>query len=341
MAHTHSPHDDHSGHDHSGHSHDHDHDHHGHDHGAGGHHHHGPSPETPFSFAFGVGIVLNVSFVVLEAAGGYWGHSSALLSDAGHNLGDVLGLGLAWGAGRMALRPAAGRYTYGFKGLTIQAALLNALLLYTALGVILWETVSHLRHPAPVNGPLVMLLAGAGILINGFTAWLFRHGQKGDVNVRGAYLHMLTDALVSAGVVVGGAVVYFTGWQWVDTAIAFGLLGVIAYGSWGLLSETLQLSLNAVPEGIDLAAVRTFLLAQPDVTHVHDLHIWPLSTTDTALTAHLVRPHGGDNAFLEQLQKALAEQFKIGHCTLQIEQLFPIAHEHGVCDELLVLQSVV
>ena len=322
MAHAHShDHHDHSGHDHSG-----------HDHGPGGHHH-GPSPKTPFSFAFGVGIVLNISFVIAETVGGYWGHSAALLSDAGHNLGDVLGLGLAWGAGRLALRPAAGRYTYGFKGLTIQAALLNALLLYTALGVILWETVAHLRNPEPVSGKLVMLLAGAGILINGVTAWLFRRGQKGDVNVRGAYLHMLTDALVSAGVVVGGAVVYFTGWQWVDTVIAFALLGVIAYGSWGLLRETLQLSLNAVPAGIDLDAVRAFLLAQPDVTQVHDLHVWPLSTTDTALTAHLVRPEGADNAFLEALQQALQAEFGISHCTVQVECLTPMQGGHGACDQ--------
>ena len=326
------PHDEHDTHDHHDHAaagHD---DHNGHDHAGHAGHNHGPSADTPFSFAFGIGIVLNISFVIAEAIGGFLGHSSALLSDAGHNLGDVLGLGLAWGAGRMALRPARGRYTYGYKGLTIQASLLNALLLYTALGIILWETIGHLRHPEPVSGKLVMLLAGAGILVNGITAWLFRAGQKGDVNVRGAYLHMLTDALVSAGVVVGGAVVYFTGWQWVDPVIAFALLGVIAYGSWGLLRETLQLSMNAVPTGIDLDAVRAFLLAQPDVTQVHDLHVWPLSTTDTALTAHLVRPQGGDNAFIEQLQEQLAAQFKIGHSTLQIEELVPIPHKQGVCD---------
>ena len=298
-----------------------------------GHAHAAPPPGGGFNGAFAVGIALNLLFVVAETIGGLWANSAALLSDAGHNLGDVLGLGLAWGAGRLALRPAAGRYTYGFKGLTIQAALLNALLLYTALGVILWETVAHLRHPEPVSGKLVMLLAGAGIFINGVTAWLFRRGQKGDVNVRGAYLHMLTDALVSAGVVVGGAVVYFTGWQWVDTVIAFALLGVIAYGSWGLLRETLQLSLNAVPAGIDLDAVRAFLLAQPNVTQVHDLHVWPLSTTDTALTAHLVRPEGADNAFLEALQRALQAEFAISHCTVQVECLTPILGEHGACDQ--------
>jgi len=171
------------------------------------------------------------------------------------------------------------------------------------------------------------------------TAWLFRRGQKGDVNVRGAYLHMLTDALVSAGVVVGGAVVYFTGWQWVDTVIAFALLGVIAYGSWGLLRETLQLSLNAVPAGIDLDAVRAFLLAQPDVTQVHDLHVWPLSTTDTALTAHLVRPEGADNAFLEALQQALQAEFGISHCTVQVECLTPMQGGHGACDQHMLVAA--
>lgn len=296
---------------------------------------HGPSPDTPFGFAFGMGIALNLTFVAAEAAGGLWSHSSALLSDAGHNLGDVLGLGLAWGAGRLALRPAAGRYTFGLKGLTIQASLLNAsllnaLLLYTALGVILWETIGHLRHPEPVNGKLVMLLAGTGILVNGVTAWLFRSGQKGDVNVRGAFLHMLTDALVSAGVVVGGALVYFTGWQWVDPAIAFALLAVIAYSSWGLLRETVQLSLNAVPAGIELDAVRAFLSAQPDVVQVRHVHIWPLSTTHTALTAEVVRSGPTDqNDFLETLRHDLKQQFAIDHCTIQVEYGLPkpVGHE--------------
>ncbi len=286
----------------------------------------------PFNLAFGVGILLNAVFVLAEAGGGYWANSAALLSDAGHNLGDVLGLGLAWGAGRLARRPAAGRYTYGLKGLTIQAALLNALLLYAALGVILWETIQHLRDPAPVNGQLVMLLAGLGIVINGFSAWLFRRGEHGaDVNVRGAYLHLLTDALVSAGVVVGGAVVYFTGWRWIDPLLSFVILGLVGYGSWGLLRETLHLSVQAAPAGVDLAKIRAFLLAQPGVSEVHDLHVWPLGTTETALTAHLVRPSGGDNPFLAQLQRDLRAQFRISHCTVQIEQLVALPDEPGVC----------
>jgi cobalt-zinc-cadmium efflux system protein len=306
---------------------------HAHDHSGHDHHHHSHAP-AEFGRAFGFGIMLNIAFVVAEVAGGLWANSSALLSDAGHNLSDVLSLALAWGATILAKRRSSARYTYGYKGATIQAALLNAALLYAALGAILWETISHLRNPEPVNGQLVMLLAGLGIVVNGFTAWLFSSGQKGDVNVRGAYLHMLTDALVSAGVVVGGALVYWTGWTWLDPVISLGILGMIAYSSWGLLRETAQLSLQAVPEGIDLDAVRTFLLAQPGVTEVHDLHVWPLSTQDTALTAHLVRPTGSSDAnrFLQNLQHDLVHEFKIGHCTVQIEQDTAVTGHHGCCD---------
>ncbi|MCB2409337.1 cation diffusion facilitator family transporter [Hymenobacter lucidus] len=304
---------------------------HAHDHSGHDHHHHAP---TEFGRAFAVGIVLNIAFVIAEVIGGLWANSSALLSDAGHNLSDVLSLALAWGAATLAKRRSSARYTYGFKGITIQAALVNAALLYGALGAILWETIDHLRHPEPVNGKMVMLLAGLGIVVNGFTAWLFSSGQKGDVNVRGAYLHMLTDALVSAGVVVGGGLVLWTGWLWLDPAISFGILALIAYSSWGLLRETVQLSLQAVPAGIDLDKVRAFLLAQPGVTDVHDLHVWPLSTQDTALTAHLVRPSGTANAndFLQKLQHDLVHEFQIGHCTVQIEHDTAVDGHHGCCD---------
>ncbi|PJJ48613.1 cation diffusion facilitator family transporter [Hymenobacter chitinivorans] len=304
---------------------------HAHDHAG---HHHGPPADGNFSRAFGWGIALNLLFVAAEAAGGLWANSSALLSDAGHNLSDVLSLALAWGAALLAKRRSSARYTYGYKGVTIQAALVNAALLYAALGAILWETIEHLRHPEPVNGKMVMLLAGLGILVNGFTAWLFSSGQKGDVNVRGAYLHMLTDALVSVGVVIGGGLVYYTGWLWLDPAISFGILALVAYSSWGLLRETVQLSLQAVPAGIDLDQVRTFLLAQPGVVEVHDLHVWPLSTQDTALTAHVVRPSGSSDAnhFLKNLQHDLVHEFNIGHCTIQIEQDTAVAGHHGCCD---------
>ncbi|HEX8348690.1 MAG TPA: cation diffusion facilitator family transporter [Hymenobacter sp.] len=312
------------------HSHDHDHSHgHGHD-----HHHHGLAAATGMRFdrAFGIGIGLNLLFVVAETTGGLWSNSSALLSDAGHNLSDVLSLALAWGATQLASRPSSERYTYGFKSATIQAALLNAALLYAALGVILWETIEHLRHPAPVNGYLVMLLAGLGIVVNGLTAFLFRKGQHGDVNLRGAYLHMLTDALVSLGVVVGGALVVWTGWHWLDPLISFVILSIIAYSSWGLLRETVQLTMLAVPASIDLQKVRQLLLTQPGVTQVHDLHVWPMSTQDTALTVHLVRPGGsGDSAFLHRLQKILQEEFGIGHCTVQIEERVPVLEESCGC----------
>ena len=286
-----------------------------------GHAHAAPPPGGQFSTAFAVGIALNLLFVVAETVGGFYAHSAALLSDAGHNLSDVLALALAWGAAWLAGRPATARYTFGYRGATIQAALLNAALLYAALGFILWETIDHLRHPAPVNGRAVMLLAGLGIAINGLTAYLFRAGQRADVNVRGAYLHMLTDALVSVGVVAGGAVVYLTGWQWLDPLISLALLAVIAVGSWGLLRDTLRLGLQAVPLGLDLAAVRSYLLARPGVQSVHDLHVWNLSSAahDVALMAHVVHPGPPDAAWLATLTAGLQHEFGIRHSTVQVE----------------------
>ena len=286
-----------------------------------GHSHAAPPPGGGFSAAFAIGIALNLAFVVAETAGGLWGNSAALLSDAGHNFSDVLSLALAWGAAWLAGRPATRRYTFGYRGATIQAALLNTALLYAALGFILWETIDHLRNPAPVNGRLVMLLAGTGIVVNGITALLFRSGQKGDVNVRGAYLHMLTDALVSVGVVAGGGLVLLTGWTWLDPAISFILLGIIAFGSWGLLRDSLRLGLQAVPDGIDPEAVRDYLLRQPDVQSVHDLHICSLISSghDAALMAHLVRPGGADAAWLAALSRGLEAEFHIHHSTVQVE----------------------
>ena len=294
---------------------------HSHDHSHAGHVHAAPPAGGKFSAAFALGIGLNLAFVAVEAAGGLWANSAALLSDAGHNLSDVLSLALAWGATWLAGRPATERYTFGYRGATIQAALLNAALLYGALGFILWETIDHLRHPALINSVAVMALAGAGILVNGFTAWLFRAGQRGDVNVRGAYLHMLTDALVSLGVVVGGAITYFTHWAWLDPVLSLALLVVIAISSWSLLRDTLRLGLQAVPDGIDLAQVRTFLLHQPQVESLHDLHIWSLSSDghDTALMAHLVRPGGADAAWLADLSAGLRREFHIHHSTVQVE----------------------
>ncbi|MBU6119762.1 cation diffusion facilitator family transporter [Hymenobacter siberiensis] len=299
----------------------HDHDHSAPGHSHAGHQHAAPPPGGGFSAAFAIGIGLNLAFVIAETIGGFWANSSALLSDAGHNLSDVLSLALAWGAAWLAGRPATRRYTFGYRGATIQAALLNTALLYAAVGFILWETIDHLRHPEPVNGRWVMLLAGVGILVNGVTALLFRSGQKADVNVRGAYLHMMVDALVSAGVVAGGGLVLLTGWTWLDPAISFIILGIIVFSSWGLLRDSLRLSLQAVPDGIDPEAVRNYLLQQSEVESVHDLHIWSLSSAghDAALMAHLVRPGGADAAWLATLTKGLEIEFNIRHCTVQVE----------------------
>jgi cobalt-zinc-cadmium efflux system protein len=299
-----------------------------------GHQHAAPPPGGSFNAAFATGIALNIAFVIVETIGGLWANSAALLSDAGHNLSDVLSLALAWGAAWLAGRPAQGRYTFGYRGATIQAALLNAMLLYLALGFILWETIDHLRHPAPVNGRAVMLLAGVGIVVNGVTALLFRAGQKSDTNVRGAYLHMLADALVSFGVVLGGGLTLLTSWAWLDPALSFIILIIIAYTSWGLLRDSLRLGLQAVPDGIDLAAVRAWLLAQPQVQSVHDLHIWSLSSSghDAALTAHLVRPGGTDAAWLAALSKGLETEFHIHHSTVQVEDTELPDGCHSGCD---------
>ena len=300
-----------------------------HDHSHAGHAHATPPAGGKFSAAFAWGIGLNLAFVVAETVSGLWANSAALLSDAGHNLSDVLSLALAWGAAWLATRPATARYTFGYRGATIQAALLNAALLYGALGFILWETVEHLRHPAPVNGVVVMGIAGAGILVNGFTAWLFRGGQKDDVNVRGAYLHMLTDALVSLGVVISGAITYFTHWTWLDPIVSLLLLVVIAVGSWGLLRDTVRLGLQGVPDNIDLEKVRDFILSQPGVQSLHDLHIWSLSSDghDTALMTHLVRPGGADADWLARLAAGLEREFHIHHSTVQVEDA-ELAHCH-------------
>lgn len=293
------------------------HDHQGHDHGGHGHAH---APPADFSRAFAVGIGLNLTYVVAEAAAGIATGSMALLADAGHNLSDVLGLGVAWAGLRLAARPASPRYTYGLKRSGILAALANALLLFVACGAIAVEAARRLLDPQPVPGAVVMLVAAIGIGINGLTAWLFARGRKGDVNIRGAYLHMLADAGISAAVVVSGFVILKTGLYWIDPALSLIVVAVILRGTWGLLRESVAMAMDAVPQGIDSAAVAAFLGRQPGVTTVHDLHIWPMGTTAIALTAHLVIPagHPGDAA-LAGLARDLDHRFGIGHATIQIE----------------------
>lgn len=322
-------------HDHSDHDHGHDHDDdHGHDHGHGkGHahshaHSHGPGGHShaPLSFdrAFAIGISLNILFVIAEVAAGLLSHSVALLADAGHNLGDVLGLAVAWAGATLARREPSKRYTYGFKSSTILAALLNALLLLVALGAIVLESVQRLGEPAPVKGALVVVVAAIGILVNAGTAWLFARGQKNDINLRGAYLHMAADATVSAGVMIAGLVIWTTGIEWIDPVVSIVVSALIFWQTWGLLRETVEMSLNAVPRGIDYDEVAAALRDLPGVSDTHDLHIWPMSTTETVLTAHLVMAETPPPAFLTDTQAMLRQRFAIGHATLQIE--------HGAAD---------
>ena len=284
-------------------------------HGSG--HAHAPAS---FGTAFAVGIALNLTFVAVEFVYGVLANSMALVADAGHNLSDVLSLAIAWIASVLARRPPSSRLTYGLGGSSIVAALFNAVLLLVAVGAIAWEAILRLFHPEPVASGTVMIVAAVGIVINGATAWLFASGRKGDLNIRGAFLHMVADAAVSAGVVVAAAVILMTGWLWLDPLTSLVVVGLIVWGTWGLMRDSLAMSVSAVPAAIDPQAVRRYLESRPGVAAVHDLHIWPMSTTETALTAHLVLPagHPGDE-FLMQATTELKRRFGIGHTTLQIE----------------------
>jgi cobalt-zinc-cadmium efflux system protein len=293
----------------------HDHSHHGHSHG---HHHHAPAR---FDRAFAIGISLNLAFIIAEVIVGVRAHSLALTADAGHNLGDVLGLGLAWAATILARRGPTPRRTYGLRRFSILAALGNGAFLLVAVGAIAIEAVHRLRAPAPVGTGLVMVVAIVGIIINVGTAMGFMSGRDSDMNIRGAFLHMMGDAAASAGVVVAAVAISFTGWMWLDPAVSLLLVALIAASSWSLLRDSVNLALDGVPPGIDPDEVRTYLASLAGVTEVHDLHIWGLSTTHVALTAHLVRPTGDDmDALLASACTELREHFHIEHATLQIER---------------------
>ena len=295
----------------------HDHDHDAHDHGGGGHHHHAPAN---MGRAFAIGVVLNTGFVAAEVAAGLWTGSLALLADAGHNLSDVLSLLLAWGATVLARRAPAGRRTYGLRKGTILASLANAILLLLAVGAIVSEAVRRFSQPTPMDTDIVMLTASLGVLINGATAMLFMRGSHSDLNVRGAFLHMAADAGVSLAVVAGAFLMARTGILWIDPALSLIIAGVIVLGTWSLLRDSADLALDAAPRGIDVEAVRRYLAGLPGVEGVHDLHIWALSTTETAMTAHILRPANSDgDRFLHLACEGLEARFKIGHATLQIE----------------------
>jgi len=284
-------------------------------------HTHDESPaRARFDRAFAVGIALNTGFVLVEWVCGVLANSLALIADASHNLGDVLGLLLAWGAAALARRRPSARFTYGLRGSTILAALANAALLLVITGGIAWEAILRFRNPAIIDASVVAWVAALGIAINTGTALLFMAGRKQDLNLRGAYLHMASDAAVSLGVVVAALVTLATGWTWFDPAISLVIVAVIVVGTWGLLRDAVRLALHAVPEGVDPVEVRRLLEAQPGVQEVHDLHIWGMSTTETALTAHLVMPggHPGDD-FIAGLSHRIEHEFSIAHATLQVE----------------------
>lgn len=295
------------------------HDHsHGHDHEHGGlGHSHAPAS---FGKAFAIGIALNTIYVVLEATFGLFSGSLALLADAGHNLSDVFGLVIAWIAAWLASKPPSGRKTYGYKRAPILASLANAVILLIAIGAIVWEAVRRLVDPQPVASETILWVAVVGLFVNTGTALLFMSGRKGDLNIKGAFLHMAADAGVTAGVIVAALLIMWTGWEWLDPAISLVIAAVILIGTWGLLRDSVKLAMDAVPPGIDLEKVRKGLEELPPVRSVHDLHVWALSTTDTALTCHLVMPEGhpGD-AFLHKAAQEMHQHHGIGHATFQIE----------------------
>jgi cobalt-zinc-cadmium efflux system protein len=274
-----------------------------------------------FGVAFAIGSGLNLIFVVIEAGYGFLANSTALLADAGHNLGDVLGLLMAWGASALVRQAPSRRYTYGLRSTTILAALANAIFLLVAVGAIAWEALGRFSHPEPIASKTVMVVAGIGILINAMTAWMFMAGQDRDLNIRGAYLHMAADAAVSFGVLVAAGAILVTGWLWLDPMVSLCIAGLIMWGTWGLLRDSTNLALHAVPAGIDPEQVRDHLGKLTGVCGIHDLHIWAMSTNETALTCHLVMPEGcpGDT-FLADVAEQLQHRFGIAHSTLQVER---------------------
>jgi len=284
------------------------------------HDHRHSHTQVNFNRAFAIGTILNLLFVVIEASYGAISHSLALIADAGHNLSDVMTLLLAWGAMVLANRSATAKHTFGFKKGTILVSFGSALFLYVAIGIILWEAVGRLRSPVPVNGMTIMVVAAIGVVINTATALLFMAGRKNDLNIQGAFLHMAADAAVSAGVVVSGLLISVTSWDILDPVISIVIAVVILISGWGLLKDSLHLTMAGVPAQIDAAAVLDYLNGLPGVQCVHDLHIWAASTTENILTAHLVMKDGGGDDFLHQTAEYLHNEFKIHHTTIQIEQ---------------------
>ena len=294
-------------------------------------HHHGP---VDYGRAFAIGVALNLGFVALEFFYGTLSHSLALVADAGHNLSDVLALFLAWGAAVLTRRRPTRTHTYGMRRTSILAALFNALLLLVAIGAIGWEAVRRLMNPGPVEGETVIWVALVGIVVNTATALMFMRGREHDINIRGAFLHMAADAGVSLGVVLAGFAILATGWTWLDPVVSLAIVAVIFIGTWGLLKDSVNMALDAVPEGINLAEVKDYLGGLPGVAEVHDLHVWPMSTTETALTAHLVIPdYQGGDTLLNTTASELHDRFGIEHTTLQVEIADTEDGCHQGCDD--------
>lgn len=283
------------------------------------HHHHQPAN---YGKAFAIGIGLNVLYVIVETFYGLRINSSALLADAGHNATDVISLLLAWAATWVAQKRPSGKYTYGLRKTTIMASLVNGLLIFAAAGLILWDAIEKIQNPVAIPGNTLMIVAAIGIVVNTGTALLFMKGQKDDLNIKGAFLHMAADAGVTLAVLIGGLVMKYTGAYWVDPVLSFLIVVVIIYSAWGLLRDSVNLAIDAVPKDIDCEKVETFLENIDKVREVHDLHIWALSTTQTALTAHLVVPEDHDDNFIFKIRDQLKEKFNIDHSTLQIEKTF-------------------
>ena len=285
-------------------------------------HSHGSHSRLPANFntAFAIGIGLNTAYVLFEAAFGILGHSLALLADAGHNVSDVLGLLLAWGASAMAKSVPTKRRTYGLRSTSILATLFNAILLLISVGAIAWEAVRRFKAPTEVSASTVIWVGLLGIAINTATALMFMSGRKNDLNIRGAFLHMAADAAISAGVVLAGVAILWTSGYWIDPVVSLLICAVIVWGTWDLLRESVNLALQAVPKDIEPDTVERYLAQLPGIAKVHDLHIWAMSTTEAALTAHLVKPDGKlDDPLLEQIQNELQDRFGIGHMTVQLE----------------------
>lgn len=303
MAHAHGSHDDDHGHDHA------------HNHGPGGHH----GPVDTGDWRYAIGLIVNLVFVGIEFGAGLFSGSTALMADAGHNLSDVLGLAMAGGAAWLARRASGSQRTYGYGKATVLAALANALLLIFACGAIAFEAVRRLAEPAPVMSGLIMIVAAIGFVINLGTALMFMRDQHTDLNAKGAYLHMMADAAVSIGVVIAGGVIWMTGWSIIDPLVSLGIVAVILIGTWGLLKDSVNLALDVAPRGVDVEAIRAAFLTLPGVTAVHDLHVWGLSTTETALTAHLCHDRGDAGDLLNEAHAMVRARFGIGHATLQLE----------------------